>query len=130
MGAGTIAWVHGIFERRKLMQNGGITGQMNIFDFLPKPKIKESGAIHRYLRYGPHTLIPEVRERTKRCLEEDGVPDWVKWKKDSLPCANCTWFDGNTCRYGAHSCHYEFDYLICDVFRQSIVERKPTTVGR
>lgn len=92
-------------------------------------KKASKGAVHRYLRYGPHTLIPEVREETRKYLEEYGVPDWVKWDKSSLPCENCTWFDGKTCRSGGHTCHYEFDYLICDGFYQSIVERKPSTVG-
>lgn len=105
-------------------------GQMSIFDFLQKPKVKEIGTIHRYLRYGPHTLIPEVRERTKAFLEKNGVPDFIKWDKNSVPCSNCTWFDGTVCRHGAHTAHYEFDYLICDAFKQSITERKPSTVGR
>lgn len=115
------------------------SGQLSIFDvydFL-KPINPEQGkpiypnrGVWQYLRYGPHTLIPEVREETKAYLEEHGVPDFVKWDKGSLPCRNCTWFDGISCRGGAHTCHYEFDYLICDGFKQSIVERKPTTVGK
>lgn len=105
-------------------------GQMTIFDFLPKPKKEPgTGVIHRYLRYGPHTVIPEVRIETKKYLDEYGVPDWVSWDKNTLPCCNCTWFDGSTCRSGGHTCHYEFDFLICDSFKQSIVERKPSTVG-
>lgn len=113
------------------MRNSIIDGQISIFDFLPKPKRKPGGGtIHRYLRYGSHTLIPEVAEEVKQYLEEFGVPDWVTWSKDSLPCANCTWFDGVSCRHGAHTCHYEFDYLICDEFKQSITERKPSTVGK
>lgn len=109
-----------------------IDGQMSIFDFLPKARIDYygRGAIHRFLRYGPHTLIPEVEEATRRYLKDKGVPEWVKWSKDSLPCKNCTWFDGTTCRGGAHTNHYEFEFLICDNFKQSIVERKPGTVGR
>lgn len=85
--------------------------------------------IDRYLRYGPHTLIPEVRDEVKAYLEQNGVPDWVKWDKNSLPCVNCTWYDGSVCKGGGHTCHYEFGYLICDGFYQSIVERKPSTVG-
>ena len=111
--------------------NEQLEGQMNIFDFIPKPEPKtiHIPPIHRYLRYGPHTLIPEVREETRAYLESNGVPEWVKWDKNSLPCENCTWYDGTDCRGGAHTCHYEFDYLICDNFYQSIVERKPSTVG-
>lgn len=85
--------------------------------------------IREFLRYGPHTLISEVRVETREWLERYGVPKWVTWDKDSLPCSNCTWFDGTVCRGGAHTCHYEFDYLICDGFMQSIVERTPSTVG-
>ena len=111
-----------------------VTGQLSIFDvydFLkPSKRPVGTATIHRYLRYGPHTLIPEVREETKAYLQKNGVPEWVTWSKGSLPCKNCTWFDGISCRGGAHTCHYEFDYLICDGFKQSIVERKPTTVGK
>lgn len=111
------------------MKSHDIAGQMSIFDFI-KPKKSGTGGIHRYLRYGPHTLIPEVREQTRQYLTEYGVPEWVKWDKNSLACENCTWYDGTTCRGGAHTCHYEFGFLICDGFRQSIVERKPSTVGK
>ena len=107
--------------------------QMTIFDFIQSPEQKKdlgTGAIHRYLRYGPHTLIPEVRDRTREYLEQNGIPDWVKWDRNVLPCSNCTWFDGSTCRSGGHTCHYEFGFLICDSFKQSIVERKPSTVGK
>lgn len=108
-----------------------IDGQMSIFDFIspPKPKQERTPPIHRYLRYGAHTLIPKVREETRQYLEKNGVPDWVSWDKNSLPCSNCTWYDGSVCKGGAHTCHYEFGYLICDRFYQSIVERKPSTVG-
>lgn len=85
--------------------------------------------IHRYLRYGPHTLIPEVREETKAWLDRNGVPEWVEWSKSSLPCANCTWWDGTNCCSGGHTNHYEYGYLICDGFYQSCVGRKPSTVG-
>ena len=85
--------------------------------------------IHRYLRYGPHTLIPEVREETKAYLDAHGVPDWVEWSRDSLPCENCTWWDGSNCCSGGHTNHFEYGYLICDGFFQSITERKPSTVG-
>ena len=136
-----------------------IPGQMSIFDYMTPaqeyyiatgkttywqdsqgkpyrwwedPKTKPSKRIppvHRYLRYGPHTLIPEVREETKAYLDANGVPDWVEWSKDSLPCENCTWWDGTDCRSGGHTNHFEYGYLICDGFYQSIVERKPSTVG-
>ena len=107
-------------------------GQLSIFDFISPPKTEtiRSGAVHRYLRYGPHTLIKEVREYTKAYLDQNGVPEWVKWDKNSLPCQNCTWYDGTSCRSGGHTCHYEYEYLICDGFYQSIVERKPSTVGK
>ena len=85
--------------------------------------------IDRYLRYGPHTLVEEVREEAKSWLDQNGVPDFVTWDKNSLPCQNCTWYDGTSCRSGGHTCHYEYEYLICDGFYQSIVERKPSTVG-
>ncbi len=105
--------------------------QLTIFDFIEKPKsIVGTASIHRYLRYGPHTLVPEVRGRIKAYLDNNGVPDWVQWDKGSLPCRNCTWFDGVSCRGGGHTCHYEYDYLICDRFKYSCVERKLTTVGR
>ena len=94
----------------------------------PKPK-KANPPIHRYLRYGPHTLIPEVREETRQYLEEYGVPDWVTWDPLSVPCQNCTWFDGKVCCSGGHTNHFEFGFLICDGFYQSITERKPSTVG-
>lgn len=108
-----------------------LEGQMNIFDFIPKPepKVAHTPPIHRYLRYGPHTLIPKVREETRLYLEKNGVPEWVKWDKDSYPCKNCTWYDGMACRKGSLKTHREFEYLICDNFYQSIVERKPSTVG-
>jgi hypothetical protein len=86
--------------------------------------------VDRYLRHGPHTLVPEVREAAKTWLDQNGVPEWVKWDKNSLPCQNCTWYDGTSCRSGGHTCHYEYEYLICDGFYQSIVERKPSTVGK
>ena len=85
--------------------------------------------IHRYLRYGPHTLIPKVRVEAREWLDRYGVPDWVEWTKDSLPCANCTWWDGTDCCSAGHTNHYEYGYLICDGFYQSIVEGKPSTVG-
>ena len=106
--------------------------KVDIPDFISPPKTKRegaTGAVHRYLRYGPHTLIPEVREETKAWLDANGVPEWVKWDKNSVPCQNCTWFDGTVCRSGGHTNHYEYGYLICDGFYQSIVERKPSTVG-
>ena len=108
-----------------------LEGQMSIFDFIqePKPKVERTPPIHRYLRYGPHTLIPEVSKETRLYLEQNGVPDWVTWDKDSYPCKNCTWYDGTACRKGSLKTHREFGYLICDNFYQSVVERKPSTVG-
>ena len=110
-----------------------IDGQMSLFDFIEKPKPpqpKWAGMqIHRYLRYGPHTLIPEVRDKVKKYLDENGVPEWCTWDKLSVPCQNCTWYDGKVCCSGGHTCHFEYDFLICDGFYQSIVERKPSTVG-
>lgn len=85
--------------------------------------------VHRYLRYGPHTLITKVRVETKDWLDRYGVPEWVDWSRDSLPCKNCTWYDGEKCCDNGHTNHYEYKYLICDGFYQSIVERKPSTVG-
>lgn len=85
--------------------------------------------IHRYLRYGPHTLVPEVRVKAREWLDRYGVPEWVDWDRSSLPCENCTWWDGTNCCSGGHTNHYEYGYLICDGFYQSIVERKPSTVG-
>ncbi len=126
-----------------------ISGQINMFDYLQEIKaavcshsgqtcygsegpVKEPEhvpPIHSYLRYGPHTLVPEVREETKAWLDRNGVPEWVKWGKDSYPCKNCTWYDGIACRRGFLKTHREYGYLICDNFYQSIVERKPSTVG-
>ena len=90
---------------------------------------KRTPQIYRYLRYGPHTLVAEVREEAKAWLDQNGVPEWVKWSKSSLPCENCTWWDGTNCCSGGHTNHYEYGYLICDGFYQSCVERKPSTVG-
>ena len=90
---------------------------------------KRTPQIYRYLRYGPHTLVAEVREEAKAWLDQNGVPEWVEWSKSSLPCKNCTWWDGTNCCSGGHTNHYEYGYLICDGFYQSCVERKPSTVG-
>ena len=109
-----------------------IEGQLSIFDFISMPQEESKGSrgtIYGFLRYGPHTLIPEVREKTRRYLEKNGVPDWVTWDKLKVPCENCTWYDGKVCCSGGHTNHFEFDYLICDGFHQSIIERKPATVG-
>lgn len=124
-------------SRKDILKNYECEGQMNIFDFIPNPEQKEVikapdrvPPVHRYLRYGPHTLIPEVREETKNWLDKNGVPEWATWDKNSVPCSNCTWFDGRNCCSGGHTNHYEYGYLICDGFYQSIVERKPTTIGK
>lgn len=108
-----------------------IEGQMSIFDFIPKvqEEVEDKGAIFRYLRHGPHTLIPEVREKTKAWQDEHGVPEWASWDKNKVPCDNCTWYDGRSCCSGGHTNHFEYGFLICDGFKQSIVERKPSTVG-
>ena len=106
-----------------------IEGQLSLFDFMPKTKRQGRVAIDRFLRYGPHTLIPEVAAETRAYLEQNGVPDWVTWDKDSYPCRNCTWYDGIACRKGFLRTHIEFGYLICDNFCQSITERGPSTVG-
>lgn len=106
---------------------GQIEGQISIFDILEKPKKQGTGNIHRYLRYGPHTLIPEVREETKAYLEKNGVPEWVKWDRDSLACSNCEHYDGEKCIGGGGRYHREFGYKICDLFNQSIVQRLPST---
>lgn len=70
------------------LDNYECEGQLSIFDFLPKPKKENQGNVHRFLRYGPHTLIPEVGEETRSYLEKNGVPDWVTWDKLSVPCKN------------------------------------------
>ena len=130
-------------KRLEVSENGGI--MLGGLDFVARwwRPIQEESAkaaapvedftnpppVHRYLRYGPHTLIPEVREKTKEYLDQNGVPEWVKWEKDSLPCENCTWNDGTKCCSGGHTNHFEYGYLICDGFYQSCVERKPSTVG-
>ena len=110
-----------------------IEGQMSLFEFIEQPKPptpKWYGLpLREYLKYGPHTLIPEVRERVKKYLDEYGVPDVCTYDKLKVPCDNCTWYDGHTCCHGGHTYHYEYGFLICDAFRQSIVERKPSTVG-
>lgn len=117
------------------LDNYKCEGQLSIFDYLkaadPEPeKPKHIPPIYEYLRYGPHTLIPKVAEEAKAYLEKYGVPtDWEKWDKNSLACSNCTWFDGANCRGGGHTCHYEFGFLVCDNFKQSITERTPRTVG-
>ena len=112
------------------MRSNNMPGQMSIFDFIKSPEPKRIPPIDRYLRYGPHTLIPEVAAETKAYLDAHGVPEWVKWDKNSLPCQNCTWYDGTSCRSGGHTNHFEYGFLICDRFYQSIVERKPTTIGK
>lgn len=94
--------------------------------WIPK---EDKGAILRYLRHGPHTLIPEVREKTKAWLDKHGVPEWANWDRNRVPCDNCTWYDGRSCCSGGHTNHFEYGFLICDGFKQSIVERKPSTVG-
>lgn len=117
------------------LDNYKCEGQLSIFDYLkaadPEPeKPKHIPPIYEYLRYGPHTLIPKVAEEAKAYLEKYGVPaDWEKWDKNNLACSNCTWFDGANCRGGGHTCHYEFGFLVCDNFKQSITERTPRTVG-
>ena len=112
-------------------------GQINIFDFVEEVKpIRNpgTGAVFRLLRYGEHTMVPEVVEDCRRYIESIGgvgnIPvtptyDFSKaW--DGFPCENCEHFDGNVCRYGAHTVHYEYEkFLVCDAFRQTIDARKP-----
>lgn len=118
----------------------GCEGQISLFDFMEPPKqevhIDEvgMGALHRYLRYGPHTLVPAVRDECKAYLDSvngklpqnfiDYCGDPRKWSP--LPCRNCEYGRSGTCRAGAHTCHYEYDVLICDAFKQTIVGDMPT----
>ena len=51
----------------KALRDYECDGQLSLFDIIPDPVQKEVvkapehvPPIHRYLRYGPHTLIPEV----------------------------------------------------------------------
>lgn len=113
-----------------ISQGQQVPGQMSIFDFIKSPEPKRIPPVHRYLRYGPHTLIPEVAAETKAYLDAHGVPEWANWDKLTVPCSNCTWFDGKVCCSGGHTNHFEYGFLICDRFYQSIVERKPTTIGK
>lgn len=79
-------------------------GQMNIFEFISNSIEKVAyGVVFRYLRYGPHTLIPEVREKARKAIEEYGIPDNIhveKWNR-TLPCENCTHSKGGICYSGA-----------------------------
>lgn len=112
------------------LNNYRCDGQMSIFDLIEQPlSIREIGigTLFRYLRYGPHTVIPVVASRCKAYLDSQGgnLPvDFIEvygnpkqWKL--LPCANCEYGRSGTCRAGGHTCHYEYGVLICDAFRQT-----------
>lgn len=104
-------------------------GQISIFDLIEQHQIHKVGigTLFRYLRYGPHTVIPVVASRCKEYLDSQGgnLPaDFIEvygnpkqWKL--LPCANCEYGRSGTCRAGGHTCHYEYGVLICDAFRQT-----------
>lgn len=117
-----------------------IEGQISIFDFIDPPKKEIDicdvgiGALFRYLRYGPHTMVPEARSKCKAYLNSvngklpksftDIYGETKKWRP--LPCTNCEYGRSGTCRDGGHTCHYEYDVLICDAFKQTIVGDIPT----
>ena len=112
-------------------------GQISIFDFIEpiKEPIHRSepgmGALHRYLRYGPHTLVPEARNKCKEYLDSVNgeLPEsFIKYCGDPkkwhlLPCLNCEHSINGCCHAGAHTCHYEYDVLICDAFKQTITAK-------
>lgn len=116
-----------------------IEGQISLFDFIEQPKREMDidgvgiGALFRYLRYGPHTMVPEARSKCKAYLNSvngklpksftDNYGEPKKWR--SLPCTNCEYGRSGTCRAGGHTCHYEYDVLICDAFKQTIVGNIP-----
>ena len=111
-----------------------VPGQISLLDLIEPPQ-KEvhnnvgTGALFRYLRYGPHTLVPEARYKCKAYLESvngklpqnfiENCGDPRKWK--SLPCRNCEYGRSGTCRAGGHTCHFEYGVLVCDAFKQTIV---------
>ena len=114
-------------------------GQMSLFDFIEPPKKEVSikkvapGALFRYLRYGPHTLVPEARDECKAYLDSlngvvpDDMDDIYHFSKgwSTLPCGNCEHEKGGVCMFGGHTCHYEYEkYLVCDAFKQTI-DAKP-----
>lgn len=115
----------------------GCEGQISIFDIIepPKQEIHTNevgiGVLFRYLRYGPHTLVPEARNKCKAYLDSVNgkLPknfvkqcgDPKKWHP--LPCLNCEHFADGRCRAGGHTCHYEYDVLICDAFKQTIIAK-------
>lgn len=116
-----------------------IPGQISLFDII-KPPNKEIhindvgiGTLFRYLRYGPHTVVPIVRNKCKEYLEsvEGELPEsFIKiygkpntWK--GLPCKNCEYEKDGECQAEEHTYHYEYGSLVCDGFRQTIIA-KPT----
>lgn len=114
-------------------------GQMSLFELFehqPKENIEKVGigALFRYLRYGPHTMIPEAAQECKAYLDstngelpEDFIKVYrnpKKWKP-LLPCRNCKYGRSGTCESGGHTCHYEYDVLICDGFEQTIQGNMP-----
>lgn len=114
---------------KKVNDDVQLEGQMNIFDFIPDPNKKPEpihwGPVFEYLRYGPHTVVPEARETVKKALNEHGIPEGLhveKWHK--FPCENCEYSKGGICYSGGHTCHYEYGILICDGFKQTIMACK------
>lgn len=112
-----------------------IEGQISLFDLIEPPEKKTAindvagGTLFRYLRHGPHTLVPEVRDKCKAYLDSVNgkLPknfikhfgDPRKW--NPLPCSNCEYGRSGTCIAGGHTCHYEYGVLVCDAFKQTIV---------
>ena len=96
-------------------------------------EVPSIGVLFDYLRYGPHTVVPEVRERCKRYLDTvhgkipqnfiDFYGDPKRW--NTMPCANCEYGRSGLCRSGGHTCHYEYGVLICDGFKWTIEGKLP-----
>lgn len=116
-----------------------VPGQISIFDFL-EPANKQIhgsevgiGALHRYLRYGPHTLVYEARNSCKEYLELNNgeVPaSFIKlygnpksWT--GFACQNCKYGRNSVCSASGVTYHREFGILICDGFRQTIDGKIP-----
>lgn len=120
----------------------GCEGQISLFDFVELPKKEVDidnvgiGALFRYLRYGPHTMVPEARNKCKEYLESVGgkLPKCFidvygnpkQW--NNLPCKNCEYCFGGVCNTGGHTCHYEYGVLICDGFKQTIDARPEKSI--
>ncbi len=114
-------------------------GQISIFDLIEQPAQTKFdkvgiGGLYRYLRYGPHTMIPEAAQECKAYLDsingelpEDFIKVYgnpKKWKP-YLPCRNCKYGRSGTCEAGGHTCHYEYGVLVCDAFKQTIEGNAP-----